>query len=173
MRFRRQSTVRFLVLAGIASVAACNGRQEEPDDTIAPVRNASVIEVTLERTACLGGCPIYRLEMDGSGLVRYEGIAFVERIGVDSARVSSDQVREVIGSAEALGYFALADSYRQGDATCAEYFPDSPSVIISITADSLHKRVTVDHGCMSFPPELPQLAELIDQVAGSARWLGR
>lgn len=168
-----RSSFRPLVLAGIAFAAACNGRQERPADTVAPARDASVIEITLERTACLGGCPIYRLEMDGAGLVRYEGIAFVERVGLDSARVAPEEVRKVIDSAGALGYFALAESYRQGDATCSEYFPDSPSVIIGITADSLHKRVTVDHGCTSYPPELPQLAELIDRVAGTARWLGR
>ncbi len=171
MKSRAQCTFRFPVLAVLVLVA-CNGRHEVPGDTVAPARDATIVEITLERTACLGGCPIYRLEMDGTGLVRYEGIAFVEHIGVDSAHVAPEHVRDVIGSAEELGYFALADSYRQGDATCSGYFPDSPSVIIDIIADARQKRVVVDHGCMGFPQQLPQLAELIDRVAGSARWIG-
>lgn len=172
MKAQAQSAFRTLAIISVTLVTACNGGQEQPGDSVAPARDASVIEVTLERTACLGGCAIYRLEMDASGLVRYEGIAFVDRTGVDSTRISPEQVRQVVDSAEALGYFALADSYRQGDVTCSEYFPDSPSVIIGITADSLHKRVAVDHGCMDFPPELRRLAELIDEVAGSTRWRG-
>jgi hypothetical protein len=154
-------------------VTACNGHAGQRADTPEPAREDSAVEISLERTACFGSCPIYRLTVDGTGLVRYEGVAYVDHVGVDSAHISAAEVSALVAEAERSGFFALADSYQQGDPTCQEYFPDSPSVIASITAGERQKRVVVDHGCTGFPQTLAALASRIDSVTGVARWTGQ
>jgi hypothetical protein len=153
-------------------LGACNGHAGHGADTPEPAREDSAVEISLERTACFGSCPIYTLTVDGSGLVRYEGMAFVEHVGMDSAQISPADVSALVSEAERSGFFLLADSYQQGDPTCPEYFPDSPSVIASITAGESRKRVVVDYGCTGFPQTLAALASRIDSVTGAARWTG-
>lgn len=162
-----------LLVTGTAlSFTACNGRTAERSATPARDTDPRTIAIALERTACFGRCPIYRVDIDDTGLVLYQGTAFVAHAGADSARVTPERVVELVEAADRLGYFDLADSYRMDDPTCPEYFTDAPSIILSVSAHGRTKRVEVDQGCVGFPSAVPELAQLIDEAAGVHRWIG-
>jgi hypothetical protein len=57
---------RFTCLLLGLLVAACSAAPE-------PAADYSNMVITLERTACFGTCPIYRLTIQGNGQVVYEG----------------------------------------------------------------------------------------------------
>ncbi len=49
----------------------------------------------LETSGCFGFCPVFKLEVLNNGLVRYEGIQFVEKMGKDSFRLTSDELKQL------------------------------------------------------------------------------
>ena len=73
---------------------------------------------------------------------------------------------------EAGGYFDFADEYVMNAPACGQYATDSPTVITSVTAGGRTKRIRHDYGCFAAPQELAALERLIDEVTGTARWIG-
>ena len=126
---------------------------------------ADDVRITLERGACFGRCPMYRLELDGSGKVVFEGRNFVRDSGRREDTVSADTVRALATEMEQAGYFAFEDSYPP-DAT------DHATVIISLTLDGRTKRIEHNLGSRSAPEGLEDLYARIDEVARSAKWIG-
>ena len=56
---------------------------------------------------------------------------------------------------------------------CGRYATDSPMVITSASAGGRTKTIRHDFGCNGAPRELGGLERLIDEVAGTSRWIGR
>ena len=150
-------------------------RPAHPDSPAAPrpvVQRPDSISVRLERTACLGGCPVYSVALGGDGSVRYEGREHVERVGTATAKVAPAAVQAIVDAAREAGFFTMADRYAYGEPTCPLYTADSPRAFISITAGARTKRIEHDYGCENGPVALVALAKRIDAVAGAERWLG-
>jgi hypothetical protein len=129
--------------------------------------------ITLERTACFGGCPVYHLSVLTDGTVYYDGKAHVPRLGPDSARISPTQVQELVSEIEGAGYFSFPDRFTPNEPACGRYATDSPSVITSIRRQGKTKRIEHDYGCSGAPGALMVLEQKIDKIAGSTRWTGR
>ena len=121
--------------------------------------------MTLERTACFGFCPIYKLTVYGNGKVVYEGKRFVKVTGTRTTTISQTAVRKLIADFQKLSYFKLQDSYTGGHT-------DAPSVITSLTIGK--KQKTVNHYLPSpdAPPQLTELENKIDTVVNSQQWIG-
>jgi hypothetical protein len=155
--------VVFLVVV----LAACSRR--EPAPAAAPAGPA----VTLERTPCFGTCPVYTVRISRDGKVEFEGKQHVADSGQATAAVPPERVDSLLAELEAAGYFEFADAYEMNSPACGMYATDSPMVITSATRKGETKTVRHDRGCSAAPPELSQLEQRIDEVAGTARWLGR
>ena len=70
-----------------------------------PTAEAPLLLV-MERTACEGTCPMYRLLVRADGQVEYFGLAFVEQVGRRTAKLSTvqrAQVRVALAQARAGG----------------------------------------------------------------------
>ena len=134
-----------------------------------PLEGASI---RLERTACLGTCPVYSLVLRGDGSVRYEGKEHVRRIGSADTTIATSAVLGLLDEARAAGFFSLPDRFAYGEPTCPLYTADSPRTFISITTGGRTKRIEHDYGCENSPRPLVTLASRIDSVAGVARWIG-
>ena len=128
--------------------------------------------ITLERTPCLGRCPVYRVSIAATGTVTFEGEANVETLGVATARIGEEEVRDLIAEFERAGFFSLAERYTYGEAACGRYVTDNPSAITSITIGDRSKTVQHDYGCSGVPRQLTELEARIDTVAHSSRWIG-
>lgn len=130
------------------------------------------IRIELERTACLGSCPVYTVALREDGSVRYEGREHVKQSGTATATVSPAAVQGLVDAANTAGFFGLADRYAHGEPTCPLYTTDSPRTFIAITANGRTKRIEHDYGCENGPKALVTLANRIDSVAGSSKWIG-
>lgn len=76
----------FLLLISLALVSASKCRKNAADTS--PL-------VGLETTGCFGFCPIFKLEFLNNGLVRYEGVRFLEKIGKDSFNLTKEELKQL------------------------------------------------------------------------------
>ncbi len=123
------------------------------------------VALTLERTACYGFCPIYKLTVYGNGKVVYKGERFVKVTGTRTTTISQTAVRKLIADFQKINYFRLQDSYTGGHT-------DAPSAITSLTMGK--KQKTVNHYLASpnAPTRLTELENKIDAVVNSKQWIG-
>ena len=149
-------------------------RPARPDTSKARpvVQRRDSISIELERTACLGSCPVYSVALRGDGTVRYQGERFVKREGAATAKVAPEAVQGIVDAAKAAGFFDLPARYAYGEPTCPLYTADSPRTFITVTAGDRTKRIEHDYGCENGPKALVALADRIDSAAGTARWIG-
>jgi hypothetical protein len=119
----------------------------------------TITEITLERTACFGFCPIYKVILRSDNTATYIGMKFVERQGTYKAYISGfEYLAKII---EARRYFSLRDRY-------TEPISDMPSAITSVVRNG--KRKTIDNYGNSGPIELWEIENLIDGLIANVRW---
>ena len=114
--------------------------------------NTSEIEliISLQRTACFGTCPVYKIEIfsDGSGI--YTGTRFVENIGITEFTLSETQINIILTQAESINFTNMQKEY-------SEPISDLPTTFIQIK----DKRIRDYVGA---PKTLKNLENLIDQL---------
>jgi hypothetical protein len=160
MNHKLRLSLFFMLLLAVF-LAACRPRATQPPE-------ADVEQITLERQACFGTCPVYTLTVHGDGLVEYNGIDFVEVTGPQTANIDAATAQSLGDAIAGAGYLDFEDAYTNQDVT------DLPYVITSITyADGTTKRVEHYHGDQSAPEVLTQLEDRIDETANSAQWVGQ
>ena len=106
--------------------------------------------ISLQRTACFGTCPIYKIEIytDGSGT--YTGTRFVKNIGSSKFRLEKSDVSKILEFANKIGFSRLKDEY-------SEPITDLPTTYITIK----DKKIKDYTGA---PKRLKNLEKLIDQL---------
>jgi len=106
--------------------------------------------ICLQRTACFGTCPIYKIEIytDGSGT--YTGTRFVKNIGSSKFQLAKSDVNKILEFANKIGFSRLKDEY-------SEPITDLPTTYITIK----DKKIKDYTGA---PKELRNLEKLIDQL---------
>ena len=134
--------------------------------TSATVNSFADLVITLERTACHGTCPVYKLTISEDGKVIYEGRNFVEVEGEQTESLSPTQIQDLVAAFEQADFFSLRD-YIDNNAG------DSQSVITSITIDGKTKTVNHYYGDSSAPQELFELESRIDEITNSKQWTGK
>jgi hypothetical protein len=154
--------------------AACAPRKGVSTATNNPgATSAESPVITLERTACFGGCPVYRIAVASDGTITYEGRAHVRQLGNASARIPPERVEALRSELVRAGYLSFADRYAPAEPACGRYATDSPSAITSVQVDGRIKRIEHDYGCGGAPGALTVLEQRIDEVLSSSRWTGR
>lgn len=117
--------------------------------------------LSYERTACFGRCPIYKFKVYDSGFATYEGINFVEKMGVFHTRVSEDKLIAIETKLNDTYFFQLEDEYDN------ENLMDLPSKIIKVNKPTVSKRIKARH---QVPDELKDLFKYIDEVIDGLSW---
>jgi Domain of unknown function (DUF6438) len=122
---------------------------------------------TLERTACFGFCPIYKVTIFRDGVVVYEGVKFVKTVGTAIGRLNARQLDRLRALFEQNDYFQLADSYQSLGVT------DLPSAITSYSPRrGLTKTVNHYQGDRTAPPRLRRIEDGIDRIVDIEQWIG-
>ena len=131
----------FLILFSV--LLSCGLTRKADTSEIEPI-------VSLQRTACFGTCPIYKIEIytDGSGT--YTGTRFVENIGVSKFQLSKSDVNKILEYAIKIGFSKLKDEY-------SEPITDLPTTFIQIK----DKKIKDYTGA---PKKLKNLENLIDKI---------
>src|SRR5262245_5862365 len=127
-------------------------------------------EITLERTACFGTCPVYSVRILGQGDVEYTGKAHVRVVGPARRRISVAAVRQLLDIVERAGYFQMEPEYRYliGPDGSRGTVTDLPTTTTGVRIGDRRHRV-VDY---AFAPDaLRQIERAIDRTAGTARWI--
>ncbi len=106
--------------------------------------------ISLERTACFGSCPIYKIEIFTNGKGIYSGEKFVENLGVINFKISTKNIQEIINYAEEIGFFKMKDQYY-------EPISDLPTTITKIKEKKI---INYSGG----PAKLRLLEKLIDRI---------
>lgn len=163
------------MLALLLILAACAPRKSAapPGDRPRDSEGATGAAITLERTPCFGGCPVYRLSVSPEGVVSYEGRAGVRRLGVATKRIQPQRVSALLSELEHGGYFSFAPRYTPAEPACGRYATDSPTAITSVTIGDRTHRIEHDYGCGAAPGALVVLERRIDEALGSSEWTGR
>lgn len=153
---------KILVIAGIVILLIVSLIYLYPQLTQPPKpAEFSDVVITLERTACFGTCPVYKLTIYGDGRVVYEGERFVNVTGTQNSQISQEKIKELVDEFYAINYFALKDKY---DAPIT----DMPTTITSITIGGKTKKVVNYYGA---PKKLDELENKIDEITDSKKWV--
>lgn len=133
---------------------------------VQPQQVRQPVILTLERTACFGACPMYKLTVYGNGKVVYEGKRFVKVTGTHTTTISQSAVRKLVAEFQRLQYFQLPDSYTGGHT-------DAPSAITSLSMGKQQKTVNHYLASPNAPAKLTALENKIDVVVNSNQWIGK
>lgn len=163
---KRIAALGFLVVAGV-SACSRTSRSDDPSrgSTAAASLQAEVRQVTLERRACYGSCPVYNVIARSDGNVRFEGIRNVAAMGVLTWRVAAESVATVFHYADSIKFASLPAKYDFGEPGCSPYIADLPGFAVTVETAGTPKRVYADGGCPNVPGALAVLPSLIDRVA--------
>jgi len=127
------------------------------------------VNISLERTGCLGSCPSYKVTLSGDGDITFVApdrpYAFVTVPGIHHARVSSDTMRELWNSFRRADFLSA-----QNDYTCN--WTDMPSQTLTLTFGKVTKQVH-DYGglVVGLPEAIGHLEAAVDEAADTARWV--
>jgi hypothetical protein len=155
-----------------------------PVDTsiVFPEGPAADTAITLERGACFGNCPDYRVTVHGDGLVEFDtgdehfkGAAAQVHLeynghnvllpGRHTARVDPASVAQLFERFRAAHFFGLKKEYVYG-AT------DNSTQVLTVRIGKASKTVTDYIGTQAgMPQEVRDLEDAVDLVAGTARWV--
>jgi hypothetical protein len=171
VHFGRPLAVSLLALL----LSGCTANRAGGSDSSATVSGAVLSEdnwIAMEVGPCFGTCPVYALRIGGDGVVQYEGIRFVARMGSVMDRIPRDSVRALFATFDSARFSEMADKYVYGEAACGRYATDLPTVITSRGRGSTVKRVEHDRGCSGAPAALTQIESRINLVVRVSRWIG-
>jgi hypothetical protein len=154
------------VRAQFTSLVSILGRERRPKTRVAfpEIKNWRTLVIGIERQACAGTCPAYKLEIDGNGAVEYEGAKFVALQGKHHADIGQDAVRALYERFKKAEYFWLYDNYAgTGDRAQA--------TTLTLGYDGKITRVSEFAGfTQNMPDVVRDLQIAIDRTVGVERW---
>lgn len=171
--------------AWLLVVAGCWTGTTEP----APVTPAATIpttplrlRITLERTYCMGSCPVFSVTVHGDGRLDYNGVDNVAVVGPRESRVSRQELERLSRLVDHAQFFDRSEtgdlqtgpvcSTTNGLTTCsysAHYCSDTSHAKLTVTK---HGRThTIDNDHCDEKPGIDELESEIDQLVRT--WISR
>jgi hypothetical protein len=154
-----------LALIVMACGAACHATSSQ-NSSHSPAAEHKPL-ATLERTACFGFCPIYKVTIFRDRVVEYEGEKFVKTVGRATGRLTTGQLAQLEELFRKNGYLQLENSYERSN------FTDLPSAFTSYSpAGGRTKTIRHYFGDRSAPEALTRVEEGIDRIVNIEQWIG-
>jgi hypothetical protein len=146
------SPIFFVILLSLA----CSSQKETQSTSDTKVKNNAkdTLYFTMERTPCFGMCPTDKVQIFSDGKVIYEGIRFVDMMGVYEGEMSEGQLIRLENQLRDMRFFMLMDEY-DGPVT------DLPSTIFYVLWGDKQKRVL---NRFNGDPSLKTLEALVVQL---------
>ena len=168
-RGRRGLSLKAILVVTLVTAVGCTTRAKvaarHPNMPFPEIKDLSTIKIKLRRTICFGTCPSYRVEVDGSGLVIFEGYEFVAIPGRHTVRIPEASVRALIEAFRQADYFSAEDAY---EVTAM----DVPTYVTSLAMNGQEKQVVDYLGTEAGMPDgIRAVEQKIDEIAGTARWI--
>lgn len=155
----RLGRLRLVLL--FAMILACR----LPGSAVALQADGAALRIVLEREACFGDCPVYRLTIEGSGVVTFEGRGAVLVEGIVRARIDPARVAALAARFRAANFQGLRDSY-SGPGS------DAPTYRLTF-AEGARAKIVVDYlGTRAgMPAVVTELQRLVDETGEARRWI--
>jgi hypothetical protein len=160
----RRTLTFVLALLGLVALALLVG-----SIAVLPQLKSDLVVIELERRGCYGICPIYSVRIQGDGQVRYEGQRFVQKVGVQSTRISPRQVQELVTAFENIHFSALPDQLSYGIEDLEE---SRTCITVASTRKCVEIRSTYPAVGVTELAKLKELNTLIDEVTHVEQWVG-
>jgi hypothetical protein len=148
-----------------------------------PAIDRNKLEISLQRTACYGSCPAYKVTIAGNGRVVFETSPYQDRSdvanghrgfwsksgvrvpGTHQTTIEPEVIDRLLAQFEQARFFALRDEYR------AEV-TDNPTYVVTIDTGNGRKSVVDYVGKEAgMPVSVTALQDAIDAAAGTDRWI--
>ncbi len=127
-------------------------------------RDNMITAVSLERTACFGECPVYKISIQSDGRTFYTGVDHVppDRIGSFEGTLEFSSYRRLTEFLKFVKFDQMNEVYRKP-------LPDLPHAITTVVSDASSK--TVDNYGDSGPVELWAVENVVDAlIAQVSNW---
>jgi ankyrin repeat protein len=126
-----------------------------------PSGSLSSVRIVLQRGACLGTCPAYRLEIRGDGTGSFDGEGYVLVHGDHSFHVPPDTVRCLLEDFRAADFWSLAPKYEAP-------VTDAPYHQVTLEIGGRRKTVSDYVGAwVGMPPAVTSLETAIDDAVAN------
>jgi len=183
--------MRALVLVAAAGCWTGGDSGQMPDSTSAltmrepATKGHDGFKLKLERTHCMGACPVYSVVLHGDGRVEWDGRANVLARGARRGRCTEREISELERLLGDLKFFER-DEYghlplkpecttTNNTTSCTmggsfSFCSDTSHTIISVTRK--YKTHTIDNANCSDDDELARLETMVDRIANVQAWVG-
>jgi hypothetical protein len=121
----------------------------------------------LKRDACYGICPVYLLDIHSDGTARFVGERFVVEAGERRRQLTEADLQRIRSAIAQSGFMRLTP-----DCCQKEDWTGDATVTFEVHHDGGAQRIVHYHGCNAAPRELTVLEDTIDEIAGTADWIG-
>lgn len=120
----------------------------------------------MKRDGCYGACPVYDLEIDTDGSVRFQGMRYVRVRGKQTSSIPAVDVASLVAGFHSARFFDLPWK----DPCDGGVIPDQATVTLTLV-DKGRTRTLVDYlGDSCIPRSLRTLADEVDRVARTDAW---
>ena len=106
--------------------------------------------ISLNKTACFGTCPVYKIKIYNNQSAIFEGVKFVEKEGSYNFKISKKEINTILKKAKKINFQKMEDEY-------TELITDLPTTYIMIN----NKQIKDYYGA---PKELKELEEIIENI---------
>jgi len=122
--------------------------------------------IKLQRTMCLGTCPVYSVMVDNEGNVNYYGEMFVYKSGEHYWKISEKKVNQLNDLIEDFGFKSFI--YEPGD----EFITDRPSCITTVKySNGETKEIDHYYGHISIDDSLTAFENKIERIIGTKKYV--
>lgn len=125
--------------------------------------------IVIERSACKGSCPVYRVDVDEAGHIVYEGTEHVAVVGRREEQLSPESVAKIAQSLVDAGMFTVdaptVDQCDRPTETC------HPTITVELLYKGRYRRLRVDRGNPCVEPAFFALADRVDRELQTGRWV--
>lgn len=118
---------------------------------VMPNHTSDQILFTMEKTACMGSCPVYNLKVYQDGWAILEGVAHVAYLGNYQLKLSDKEIAGIKDAFEKHDFFSLDEKYYAN-------FSDLPTTYLFYRQQDRSKKVMDYHGA---PQNLKKLEDYL------------
>ncbi|MDA9325289.1 DUF6438 domain-containing protein [Flavobacteriales bacterium] len=136
--------MRSLSVLFIFLIISCNTVSKSTKDEL------NQLTISLEKTACFGTCPVFKIKIFKNGKGIFEGKKFVKKKGLIDFKLSQKEIQKILVKAENIKFPEMLDEY-------SEKITDLPTTYIQIK----EKKIKDYFGA---PKKLKDLETLIEEI---------
>ena len=127
---------------------------------LAPPEDA-ITEISLERTACYGACPVDKVILRSDGKAEYTGSEHVKRKGNYKGKIGNDDFQKLAKLVAEKKFFDLKDNYTRP-------ITDHPTLITTAKRGKTTKKVS--NYANAAPKELEEIEKKIIELIDKIEW---